>query len=85
MRLLIMSKITILLFQFKCEFLFDVGFLARGRSSLSLGRLMALKYSHLGPHLNWILFIFLISKSVEPNEEQKVLASGMDQEFSANT
>ena len=29
--------------------------------------------------------VFSISKSVEPNEEQKVLASGMDQEFSANT
>ena len=26
--------------------------------------------------------VFSISKSVEPNEEQKVLANGMDQEFS---
>ena len=31
------------------------------------------------------IVVFSISKSVEPNEEQKVLATGMDQEFSANT
>ena len=29
------------------------------------------------------IVVLSISKSVEPNEEQKVLASGMDQEFSA--
>ena len=54
-RLPIMSKSIISLFQFKCwvPLLISV-FLARGRSSLSLGRLMAVKMSHLRPHLNWI-------------------------------
>ena len=29
--------------------------------------------------------VFSVSKSVEPNEEQKVLTSGLEQEFSVNT
>ena len=29
--------------------------------------------------------VFSISKSVEPNEEQKVLTSGLEHEFSINT
>ena len=39
-------------FSLNAEFPYDFGFLARGRSSLSLGRLMAVKYSHPHPHLN---------------------------------
>jgi hypothetical protein len=31
------------------------------------------------------IVVLLINKSVEPNEEQKVLASGFDQGFTANT
>lgn len=60
MRLPIMSKIIISLFQFKLGDHFDFGLLARGRSSLILGRLMAVKYSHPHPHLNYILFIYLM-------------------------
>jgi hypothetical protein len=31
------------------------------------------------------IVVFLINKSVKPNEEQKVLMSGFDQEFTVNT
>jgi hypothetical protein len=31
------------------------------------------------------IVVVLINKSVEPNEEQKMLTSGFDQEFTVNT
>jgi hypothetical protein len=50
----------------------------RGTWEISEGPVMTHKY-------RGCIIVLLIDKSVEPNEEQKVLMSGFDQGFTINT
>jgi hypothetical protein len=59
--------------------------LSRGGNN-SPAQLRPLRQSNMMTHkYRGCIIVLSINKSVEPNEEQKVLMSGFDQEFTVNT